>query len=432
MNISDEPIFPSDSSQSQSPPARESRARRRRARRQVVPADAQGRAALITALAHRAYPNYEFFIYAVLCGGLLGLGYLLDSQAVLIFGSLLAPLMLPWAGMTLALVIGSLRFFFETFMGLLISAVLVFLAGALTGFASRVFQPLTLNNAFTHSHLWIPDLAVLVIGSVLLTVSFVRSEEKPFLPSVMVAYSFFLPLSAAGFGLGSGVDGLWPQGVLVFAVHLALATSFALAAFFILRFRPTLTGLAMSGGALAVVVATIVLLMGAGYGSVDAGAAVLPNQTPTTSSLQADPAALEVVTVNSATASPRASSTPRVMTATPGTPTAVPLTLAVTLPATETPTITLTFEPTPIYARISADEGGGANLRKTPNGTFIATIDNGSIVEVLPEVQEVSGVPWAHVIAVKFGQRLEGWILQSVLVTATPVPNWEPTSTPLE
>lgn len=441
MNISDEPIFPSDSSQSQpgEPPVRpipthESRARRRRARRQVVPADAQGRAALITALARRAYPNYEFFIYAVLCGALLGLGYLLDSQAVLIFGSLLAPLMLPWAGMTLALVIGSLRFFFETFMGLLISAALVFLAGALTGFASRVFQPLTLNNAFTHSHLWIPDLAVLVIGSVLLTLSFVRSEEKPFLPSVMVAYSFFLPLSAAGFGLGSGVDGLWPQGVLVFAVHLALATSFALATFFILRFRPTLTGLAMSGATLAVVVLTIVLLMGAGYGSVDAGAAVLSNETPTTSSPPGDLSALEVVTVNSATPSPRpsASSTPRVETATPGTPTAVALTLNVTLPATETPTITLTFEPTPIYARISADEGGGANLRKTPNGTFIATIDNGSIVEVLPEVQEVSGVPWAHVIAVKFGQRLEGWILQSVLVTATPVPNWEPSSTPIE
>jgi hypothetical protein len=49
---------------------------------------------------------------------------------------------------------------------------------------------------------------------------------------------------------------------------------------------------------------------------------------------------------------------------------------------------------------------------------------------VLPDVMEVNGVPWAHVIAVKFGTRMEGWILQSVLVTATPVPNWEPSSTP--
>jgi hypothetical protein len=106
--------------------------------------------------------------------------------------------------------------------------------------------------------------------------------------------------------------------------------------------------------------------------------------------------------------------------------------LNVTLPATESPTVTLTFEPTPIYAKISADEGGGANLRKTPNGNFIATIENDSIVEVLPEVEEVNGVPWAHVIATKFGQKLEGWILQSVLVTATPVPNWEASLTPVQ
>jgi hypothetical protein len=424
MTISDDPIFPTDPE----PPPRpltDSRARRRRARRQVVPEDAQGRAALISALARRAYPNYEFFIYAVLCGAVFGLGYLLDSQAVLIFGSLLAPLMLPWVGMTLSLVIGSVRFFFETLVALLVSALLVFLIGALAGLASRPFAPLTLTNAFIHSKLWIPDLIVLVIGAVLLTVSFVRSEDKPFLPSVMLAYSFFLPLSAAGFGLGSGVEGLWPQGVLVFVVHLALATSFALAAFFILRFRPSLTGLAMSGAALVVILLTVFLLMGTGIGSpTEASAAVLSDSTPTNQPTR------ELVVADQASVTPRVSSTPRVETATPGTPTAVALTLNVTLPATQTPTITLTFEPTPIYAKISADEGGGANLRKTPNGTYIATIDNDSIVEVLPEVQEVNGVPWAHVIATKFGTKLEGWILQSVLVTATPVPNWEPTSTP--
>jgi hypothetical protein len=161
MNFSDEPIYPTDPAPSPSDePAQHSapmsRARRRRARREIVPADSEGRAALVTALARRAYPTYEFFIYAVLCGALLGLGYLLDSQAVLIFGSLLAPLMLPWAGITLSLVIGSVRFFFETLMALLIGAVLVMLSGALTGFAARVFMPLTLTNAFVHSRLWLP------------------------------------------------------------------------------------------------------------------------------------------------------------------------------------------------------------------------------------------------------------------------------------
>jgi hypothetical protein len=79
---------------------------------------------------------------------------------------------------------------------------------------------------------------------------------------------------------------------------------------------------------------------------------------------------------------------------------------------------------------VTASEGGGVFLRKTPNGKYIATLDNGSIVEVLPDVQDLNNVPWAHVIANKNGIRIEGWVIQSALTYATPVPNWEPSSTP--
>ena len=59
------------------------RARRRRARRTFLPKDAEGRAAVVAALAKRAYPSYELFIYSLLCGAVLGVGYLLDSYGVL-------------------------------------------------------------------------------------------------------------------------------------------------------------------------------------------------------------------------------------------------------------------------------------------------------------------------------------------------------------
>lgn len=430
MTLPDQPIFPTDPEpqpESQRPERVErSSARRRRVRRQMLPLDAEGRAALVTSLARRAYPNYEFFLFAVLCGALLGLGYLLDSQAILLFGVLLAPLMTPWIGMTLSLVTGSVRFFIETFVAFLISAMLIFLSGLMAGLAARAFLPRTFNDAFLHSRLWIPDLLVLVIGAVLLTVSFVRSEEKPFLPSVLLAYSLFLPISAAGFGLGSGVDGLWPQGALVFTVYFGAAILAGLVTLFALRFRPTLAGVAMSGAAGIVIVAALIFLMRSGFGP-EKEAAV--NVTPTRTATATVKPSPQLVLPASATTSPRPSSTPRVETATPFTPSPVPLTLAVTLPLTETPTITLTIEATPVYAKISSDTGGGVNLRKTPNGTYIATLDNGSIVEVLPEVLEVSSTPWAHVIATKNGKRLEGWILQSVLTTATPVPNWQPSAT---
>ncbi len=404
-------------------PAPASAARRRRARRQMIPADAQGRAALLIALARKAYPTYEFFIFAVLCGAVLGLGFLLDSPPVLLFGILLAPLMTPWVGMLLALLTGSMRFFFETLVATLITALLVFLSGLLSGFASRAFQPLTFNNAFFHSQLWIAWLVVLALGSILLVISFVRSEEKPFLPSVMLAYSLFTPISAAGFGLGSGVEGMWPRGLLVFGVHLGVATLVGLLTLLALRFRPTLAGWALSGAALVAILAVLAILMAPGIGS-RAEFALLPSTSTPVSSPQ--PA---LATASPTKTAKSASATPRVQTATPSTTTPLGLTLAVTLPPSETPTVTLTIEPTPVLARVSSDTGGGVNLRKTPQGTYLATLDNGSIVEVLPEIQELSGTAWAHVIATKNGTRLEGWILQSVLITATPVADWQPSPT---
>jgi hypothetical protein len=427
MNYDDQPIIPIEPESGATPsrtPA--SRVRRRRARHLEVPKDAEGQSALIASLARRAFPSYELFIYALICGAVLGLGFLLDSQAILLFGILLAPLMTPWVGMLLAIMTGSIRFFFETLAALLISAALFFISALLAGFASRIFLPLTFNNAFIHSHLWGPELVILTFGAILLTVSFVRSEERPFLPSVLIAYAFFLPLSAGAFGLGSGIPGIWPTGILVSLVYFGWATLFGLLTLFALRFKPSMGGLifAMLLG-LTIIVAVWIALMGVVPASANEAAVVAPTQA-----LASNPAVEPVATQMAPSTPLPLSYTPRVETATPTSAvTPVPLTLAFTLPATQTPTITLTIEPTPVYAKINANEGGGANLRKVPNGKFLATLDNGTLVEVLPDIQDITGVTWAHVIATKNGIRIEGWLLQSVLVTATPVVNWQPSVT---
>ena len=233
------------------------RARRRRAlRRAYFPTDEEGRAALFAHLAHRAFPSYELFVFALISGAILGLGYFLDSQALLIFGILVAPLMTPWIGMSLATIAGSARFFAQTISALFVSSLIIFLSGVLAGFASRTFQPLTFNEAFTHSRLWWPDIVTITIGAVILTISFVRSEERPYLPSALLTYGLFLPLCAAGFGLGSGVSEVWPQGLFVFFVHFAWATFFCIISLFILRFYPTsMSGIAFTGLVLIMVIA---------------------------------------------------------------------------------------------------------------------------------------------------------------------------------
>lgn len=394
---------------------------------------------MLTALARRSYPTYELFVYAVLCGAILGLGYVIDSQALLLFGILVAPLLLPWVGMLLATITGSVRFFFETLMALLIGAALVFAIGGLAGLAARLFLPRTFNEAFIHSSLWWPDLIVLAVGSIILTLSFIRSEDKPFLPSVMLAYELFLPISAAGFGLGSGVGHIWPNGLLVFLVHFAWAAMFGLITLVAMRFVPTnLQGLIFTGGVSLVMVVILLLFMTGGTwtGPVAEGSGPTPPPTEV-ASLPVIPPDATLVDLSQLNGTPGPSPTPVIETLTPSDtpaptetvpPTPVPLTLEVTLPATPTPTITLTFEPTPVYGRVHASKG--VILRETPGGKGITTLDDYSIVEVLPDTQDVNNYTWAHVIASQNGIRLTGWIVQLYLAIATPPPDWQPSTTP--
>jgi len=381
------------------------RARRRRAQRMLVLPAADERAALLDDLARRAFPSFEFFLFAFLCGTILGAAYLLDAPALLLLGILLAPLLTPWVGLTLAAVTGSWRFFFLTLFGLMVAGALVFLTGALAGLAGRLWINLPFYYAWVHAQLWWADLLVVALGAALLAISFVRSEQKPILASVMLAYGLFLPVSAAGIGLGIGknIGGvtLWPNGLLVFLVHLALAIlvgGFVLA---VLRFKPVkasgyflpiFIGL-LSLAALVVLTGLVTFIRD----GITSSRHVAPTPTP--------------LVLSSATPTVFPTSTP--------TPTSVPS-------ATHTPTPSL--ESTPVSAMINSSFGDGANLRSEPgSGNVITVLPNGLIVQVLPGSEIVSSVSWVHVRTI---DGIEGWVLQTVLTATTQTPSPTLTSTP--
>lgn len=412
MSFPDEPMQPSE------PPRR-----RRATRRSSIPTDAEGQAALISSLARRAYPSIELFVFSLVCGAILGLGFLLDSQAALLLGILVAPLMIPWVGFLLSMLTGSPRFLFETVMALLISLALVFIGGLIVGFATLALPSMTHNNIYVQTRLWFPALIVFAIGAITLVASFARSEEKPFLPSVIIAYAFFLPINAVGFGISAGLDEVWVQGLIVFAVHFSLASILGLITLFILRLRPSLGGIILSGITILLFVATLVAVA---VSSLTSRNEALIESTP----LPTQTSALQTITPN-LIVNPTETLRPA-QTSTPSTPSPVPLTLDVTLPPTETPTITLTIQPTPTYARISANEGGGANLREAPGpaGAYIMTLLNGTIVETYGEFEIINNITWVKVYATLNGQKIEGWLLESVVAYATPAPNFDASATP--
>jgi len=266
----------------------------------------------------------------------------------------------------------------------------------------------------------------------LLVVTFVRTETRPYIPSAMLAYEFYLPVSAAGFGIGAGLLEVFPQAVYIFLIHFVWATFFGLITLAFLRFRPLTTTRALL--TIAIFLVILVTFFGlSGYGRSILNftfGTFTPSQAASVSTTRPPSQAANLSPTSTGTPSPNPSPRPSGTAA----PTlAVSPTLLggdIVFPPTETFTPTVTIEPTPIFAKISAIEGGGAYMRKTPGGEFLATLDNGVIVEVLGETQELRSVTWVKIAAIKNGLRMEGWIIQSVLVTATPVVNWEPTGTP--
>jgi hypothetical protein len=373
-------------------------ARRRRAGRLLAPLDADERADFLAELARRASPSFDFFLFSLFSGAIISLGLLLDSPAFLILGAVLAPVMGPAIGISFGTVVGSIRVFFRSLLGLVIGGGLVVLAGYLTGLIARAWLPLSLSQAHSHSQLVWTDFLVLAVGAILTSAGLSRSKSRPLLPSVALAYELYLPLAAAGFGLGSGVPHLWPDGLVVFAVHLAWGALLGALTLAILGFRPlTLFGYTLGG---AVTLVGIIMLIGiSGAGAVFGAQIALPTPIP------------------SATPTITLTVTP---TLTPVPPT-ITSTLTRTPTSTITPTITSTLTPTPILALIQAEDGLGALIRAEPGGQIIGSLVNNTLMQILPETVETEAGTWVHVIA---PDGTEGWMLQTLLQIATPAPDW--------
>jgi hypothetical protein len=267
-------------------------------------------------------------------------------------------------------------------------------------------MPLTFNQAYLHARLWWPDLLLLIVGTIILVISFIQSEDKPILASLMVAYEFYLPVSAAGFGIGNGLEGIFPQALTVFVIHLAISLILSLIVFYYMGFRP-MEPSGYAWGASAIVISLVIVAGFLGLGSILGSRAAPSANTATPEWATQTPS---VILPPPATFTP-APSLPPTVTRNPVTPTAQP---------SETPSPV----PTPVFGRIQARGGGdGATIRETPGGTAITTIQNGYLVEILPDAPvTLESAIWIRVRVNTPSRVIEGWVLLSLVVTPTPSP----------
>jgi Domain of unknown function (DUF389) len=381
-------------------------ARRRRARRLLAPLEADERAIMLDQVRRRTSPSFDFFLFSVISGIIFCLGLMLDSPILLVLGAIFAPLMAPVIGLSLATVVGSYKFFARSLVGLAIGSIMVFIVGTGAGYLGRVWMPVSLSQAYLNAELSAINFIVLTVGAIFTTATMVHHERSPSAPSVALAYTLYLPLVVAGFGLGSGIPHLFPDGLVVFAFHLAWGALLGAITLAILGFRPlTILGYTLGG---VVTLIGLALILGVGAYSTTLGWFGSPLAVPTYT-----PTATSTLTPIPPTATD---------TVTPVPPTLTP---TITLTPTRTPTPTETLTPTtaPVYARIGPESG--ATIRSGPgfdSAPVYPAVIQGTLVQLLEYAQDKNGFTWVQVRVVEDDR--QGWILQSLLLIATPEPNW--------
>ena len=369
---------------------RQDKARLRRARRRISQLQATEREAYLDRLANAVTPGAGFFLYALLCGALIGLGYRYDQRALLIAGALLAPRLGPVAGLSLAAVSGSVRFFLRMSVALALGVLLVAVAAGLV-FGLALGSDTVSLLPYEHTKLNLVDFGLLLTGAVVMAIVLARSERLAGVASVAVAYSLFLPLGAAGAGLVLSEPELVQGAALTFVLHLTWAVAAGLFTLVLMGFRP-LTGSGRSLAAAIVMMGLLGVVSALGFGTSVLAALPTPTPTPTLTP--------------TATATATATAT---LTVTP-TPTA---THTATSTATNTPTLT----PTPPSAIVLGTNFRGAILRDKPDGAPVDFVAEREPLLIIGGPEPSAGQLWW---LVRREDGSEGWLLGDFLATVTP------------
>jgi uncharacterized membrane protein len=402
-------------------------ARRRRQNRMVLPDPVDERSRYMDELGLRAAPGAEFFLYALLAGLVFGAAMQFDSPALAVLVALVVPFMGPVLSLSLATVAGSRGFFLRSLGSLLTGSLIFFLTSTLAGWVTRLVPAAGFTQAATHLQVTWPDLILLSVGVALSVYLLVKSpQQRPLVSSVAIAYEIFLPLGAAGYALTSGSGLPWASGLLVFAAHLVWSALIGTLTLTVLGFRPfkpagyTLAGLYALvclvvaffafGQNISLQLPSAPPVVGAALLSSTAAASATPS--PSQNSSPAAPAQVEAQAAAPSTPTPQLTSSL--------TPTATP---THTLVPSSTPTQTVTPMATPVWARINAKGGNGAFIREKPDydSNVVQVLLNGILVQVLQDVTATDQATW---VKVRTADGKEGWIVRSLLATATPAPGW--------
>jgi uncharacterized hydrophobic protein (TIGR00271 family) len=200
------------------------------------------RAEVLTELEADASPGFDFFLLVVLSCVVATFGLITNSAAVIIGAMLIAPLMSPILGLSLASVAGERRMFERAVIALVEGAVLAIALSTALGWMGQVL-PFDVLGALPTEVLSRTrptpfDLGVALAGGAAAAYALAQPKLSATLPGVAIATALMPPLCTAGIGLALGRPEVWAGALLLFFTNFVAISFAGIVVFALMGFRP--------------------------------------------------------------------------------------------------------------------------------------------------------------------------------------------------
>ncbi|MCU0485536.1 MAG: DUF389 domain-containing protein [Anaerolineales bacterium] len=187
-------------------------------------------------------PGFDYFFLVVLSCSIATFGLLTDSAAVIIGAMLVAPLMSPILGLSLASVASEQRMFRNAVLALIEGVILAITLSTILGGVAQAlpFDILVVipQEILARTRPSPFDLGIALAGGAAAAYALAQPRISAALPGVAIATALMPPLCTVGIGISLGDSGIALGASLLFFTNLAAISFAGILVFAALGFRP--------------------------------------------------------------------------------------------------------------------------------------------------------------------------------------------------
>ncbi len=208
----------------------------------LQPLSADRRREVLSELEEASSPGFDYFLMTILSCSIATFGLLTNSTAVIIGAMLVAPLMSPILGLSLASVAGKQRMFRKAIIALAEGVALSILLSYVLGLATKYLPFINLtvlpSEIVSRTRPTPFDLGIALAGGAAAAYALAEPKLSAALPGVAIATALMPPVCTIGIGIAIQNSSVALGASLLFFTNLAAISFAGILVFAILGFRP--------------------------------------------------------------------------------------------------------------------------------------------------------------------------------------------------